>query len=377
MSRAMMLFQSIVVWATVVIKDKKDKLFTFYITWAYNIFSSLIQLLCVLGMAVFIKGIDIYQIYFEKGKYKSGALLIATVLLLIVYFGVYKFRKENNVDLEPFKWGFLLYIVSGIFALIVLQREIIIYKELHSKKITIFLCLGILATLFLLAGTSKIVSIKMKLKLLEYQNTLLENNYQEIKSMYQDYMFTYHDMKNHMIVLQNYCITGETEKALNYIQNIQKSIEQVKQYIVSGNAIMDIILNYKISEAEKTDICIETEVDKLEEIAVEEYDMCAILANLLDNAIEGCRTAEDKEKKIRILIKRLGDAIFINVMNTCYCEDRVSLKKLKSRKGKGHGYGLQSVKNRVMKYGGDIQCEKKENNFIVTIIFMDLRKKIK
>lgn len=131
---------------------------------------------------------------------------------------------------------------------------------------------------------------------------------------------------------------------------------------------MDVILNFKLSEAEKKGIRIQTEVDSLKGIRMEEHDICAIMSNLLDNAIEGCRSVEDGNQKIQVLVKVLGEMLYINVLNTCGEQEK---QQEDERKGV-HGYGLKSVKGKVERYHGNVVWEKKENWFIVTVNILNV-----
>ncbi len=219
------------------------------------------------------------------------------------------------------------------------------------------------------------IKIKEKNKMLEYKNKILENNIQEIKKLYQSYIYTYHDIKNHFIVLQEYCKSGKSEKAVQYIEKISKPIHKIKQYVNSGNMALDIILNYKIGEAEKGGIVVDLEIDRMEMLNVEENDLCAIFSNLMDNAIEACYHMDKGRKWIQVTIKRIKDICLIDISNSCDFNNFEENIKCKQSKNGVHGYGMKSIKSKVKKYGGNVKWGYEKEKFIVNITFFNIMRK--
>ena len=163
-------------------------------------------------------------------------------------------------------------------------------------------------------------------------------------------------MKNHLIILENYCQKGKLEEALDYIRKIKEPVSKVKKFLTTGNDIIDIILNYKLSVAEQKGIVVETETEILQAMIIEENDLCAILANLIDNAINACCEVEEgKTRWINIKIKSQGNVIMFCISNVCSASPKKNKKKQAL-----HGYGQISIEQRVKKYKGNIRTNKKE-----------------
>ena len=95
-----------------------------------------------------------------------------------------------------------------------------------------------LASILYIVILFRYIKIKEQIHMVEYRNIMLEKNYQEIKNLYQNYMYTYHDIKNHLIVLQNYCNKGENKNAVKYIEKISKPILETKSYFISNNKVI-------------------------------------------------------------------------------------------------------------------------------------------
>ena len=110
---------------------------------------------------------------------------------------------------------------------------------------------------------------------LEVSNQLLKEKYDDISNVYYSYATVAHDMKNHLIVLEDYCQKGKMEDALEYIARIKEPVSKIKKYISTGNNIIDIILNYKLSVADQDGILIDAEVDPIRGLSITDDDICA------------------------------------------------------------------------------------------------------
>lgn len=203
---------------------------------------------------------------------------------------------------------------------------------------------------------------------------MLEENYQEIQSIYQNYRYTYHDIKNHLIILLNYCNEGEYKKAARYIEKISNPITQIEQYFISDNKMVDIILNYKFEDAKKKYINLDADIDHIGDLRIDEDDICVILANLMDNAIEACQSMDKEKRWINVVIKRTEGILLIDISNSCF-QKRSSLK-IKKRISKDiiHGYGIKSVESKVKRYGGNIRWRHEENKYVTNITFFNVFK---
>lgn len=366
LSWLMLLIQSLLIFLSVLRCTKGEKIFCFNIIIAYNVCLAFLQLVFACGMITWLS-IGVEEVYFKCGIYKSGCCLLALIVMSIVYQIILRYRKRNIISLKAFKWTFLIYGMAGICLIAGFQNQLLTYGKSKSAENLFFLSMVVGATFFMLIGTIKSVQTKAELESLEFKSRLLEDNYKEIQSMYQDFVYTYHDMKNHLIVLENYCKAGDMEKAVGYIENIQEPIRKIKSYFNSGNKVLDIILNFKLSTAEQKGILVEVVMDITDEIRLEEKDLCAIFSNLLDNAIEACEFIKKDKKWIRVLVKDVGDMFLINIVNSCTDEHNEDRKVHPGI----HGYGLKSVKAIAEQYGGEVMWKQNDGVFIVTVTFFN------
>ena len=136
-----------------------------------------------------------------------------------------------------------------------------------------------------------------------------------------------------------------------------------------GNVFINAILNTKISIARNHDInFVFTGSKQLDGVA--DIDMCNLLGNILDNAIENCSASPDAHKSI--ICNFSGDEykIMIYVSNTIeksVLSENHSLKTSKSRL-QGHGYGIKTIKQIAEKYNGSADFYEKDNMFVCCVM---------
>lgn len=175
----------------------------------------------------------------------------------------------------------------------------------------------------------------------------------------------YHDMKNHLLLLEEEW--GEKHSA--GIENLRKEMAQYENYYRTGNKFVDIILKDKLAKAAEYGIHIEDRVELIDIDFIEPLDLSTVFGNLLDNAIEACRFIEEPEKRwISISSKQEHNLLIISVKNNKVCGNIKNVPKKVI-----HGYGLANVTAAVHKYGGEIDIREGKQEFAVNIV-MPIRK---
>lgn len=180
-----------------------------------------------------------------------------------------------------------------------------------------------------------------------------------------------HDVKAHLTIIREYASMDENEKLLGYIDSLDVVKEIYQNKSITGNRIIDIIIDSMSEDIEKynIDFKVEGKIGKLERI--EDTTICIIIYNLLLNAIEACsHVGEDEERFIKILVGMYNSLFYIRISNSFngkYIireDDFVTIKKDK----KVHGYGTKNVKEAVNKIGGSIKYTIEKKEFCVEVI---------
>lgn len=206
-------------------------------------------------------------------------------------------------------------------------------------------------------------------KMLEYQRKTMEKQVAEVNEIYMTMRGWRHDYHNHLQKLSAHLQEGQIEEAKNYISQLGESLDNIKIKYQTGNISLDAILNSKLSVAEKEQIKINCKAEIGENLAISDIDLCILLGNLIDNAVESCRLIPEKEEKfIRIYMCIRKRQLYISVTNAT----NEIIKKLDaeyiSKKRGDHGHGLKRIDIVVDKYGGFVKRANEPGIFATEIM---------
>ena len=201
------------------------------------------------------------------------------------------------------------------------------------------------------------------------KNKLMELNYQKLYEEQKRLEQTAHDFKNHINLMMRYLEEEKYEKAIEYGRKLENPLEVISQRSWSDNKILDTILNIKLLEARKKEIQIHTEIDNMVNLPLSDYDLCAILSNLLDNAIEACEYVEPKKREISVSIKSIGHLFIMKIVNSMEKKPIIRNDKFHTTKSDKdvHGIGLESVEASISKYQGTLLLEHTEDQFSAVV----------
>lgn len=208
-----------------------------------------------------------------------------------------------------------------------------------------------------------------QIELLKEKNKVMQQEYRNIVSWSRKRSSLIHDAKNHLIALEGILSSGETDRALQYVTQLLNKEDEREQIAYTDDAVLNSLLNEKISWAKTLGIDIKICIDDLNDPFVTDVDVCVLLSNLLDNAVEAAGKAHGK-RSIVASLKEFTWGNMVQVENSCMepskeTTDRPQTTKKNKRE---HGIGLQNVESVVEKYRGTIKYERREESFCVTIM---------
>lgn len=179
----------------------------------------------------------------------------------------------------------------------------------------------------------------------------------------------YHDLKHQIGVIR---LEASAEKRSEYLNQLEFGMEGIGPMQKTGNDVLDTILFSKQLYCAKHQITMTVVADGAQLEFMDVMDICSIMGNALDNAIESVLKLPDKERRlIRIAIYTQNNFLMIRVEN--YFESDLQLedgefKTTKQNKGH-HGFGLKSIRYTAEKYGGSVSAEAKDNWFHLRVLF--------
>lgn len=189
-----------------------------------------------------------------------------------------------------------------------------------------------------------------------FQNDLMEKHVTEVENIYRQMRGWRHDYHNHIQVMKAYRSLNDNEKIDNYLNSLETDLTSVDMLLKSGNVMVDAILNSKLSLAKSRKISINAKSVVPKNITISEIDLCVIIGNLLDNAIEACFRIDDETKRfIRVYMDLKKDNLYLSVTNSSIGKVYKQDGRYLSGKGENHGFGLMRVDKIVDKYAGYIK----------------------
>lgn len=329
----------------------------YIITGSFEIFlnddyyyTSVIDIICWTGIILFlVRGKNLRNTYDEviknksRDKYEKLLLNIANILSLVSM--VIAFMIDELSIATNFK---KLYMFLILIVMIALDLNILGMISQRNKK-------------FYYQTLSNINEYYLKTQIDHFRNyQIQQRETRRIK----------HDMKNHMIVLNNLAENGKLEDIKEYISKLKDDVFEIDNEIHTGNEIVDAIVNEKSAKCENQDIKISFDGIISNDIKVSAIDLCTIFSNALDNAIEYLEKSDIKDRNIYVsiisnnLIHMITFKNKVSEMN----KDFVSTKDDKLN----HGFGIENIKRSAEKYNGEIHYKITDDyNFILEVMLCE------
>lgn len=253
--------------------------------------------------------------------------------------------------------------------------QLFLFNIADNRVINIYFVFFPLLLLFVMVWIVSLILYfekKDEITAIHIRSDMMEKNYQDMVMLYQQRGVIFHDIKNHLVILSSLMDEEEFNKARQYVKKIQEPIKALDQRRYTENRIINSIINDKDKKATLYGVSLNIKVIGNFMTAIEDIDWCAILANLLDNAIEACDKVPAEERKIDFSLVQKNEMIILNISNP-YCGTlKLMDGKLRTLKEDKllHGIGLESVKYAVDKNNGTMEYSFMEHIFRVTIVLL-------
>ena len=218
-----------------------------------------------------------------------------------------------------------------------------------------------------------ILKNKYDKRLSDFQDSVLKKQRDEVQNIYQTMRAWRHDYHNHMQAIKALLSMGKKEELSEYLDNLEKDLDSIDIAIRTGNVGLDAILSSKVSIARKNNIEVNCTAKVPADLKITDVHLCAIVGNLLDNAIEACEkiTEGTTPRFIRIYIGLFKSQLYISVSNATCEKHRRRLSELVTSKLGEHGFGLRRIDKLAEKYDGYVN-RKNEPGIFATEVMLPL-----
>ena len=298
--------------------------------------------------------------------------VILIILDLITAFVIVKNRikKRNEVQksFTPYAWVSVLLVVitfSGIAAIFYTMMTSMFNPAPGWHFPLFFIATELLIYVMLSKVTNEYNGRIYYSTLLEqqrYQPDISRVHYEKMEEI----RLMRHEIKNKAFYMKELIDRQDYEALKNYLSEEFSFPDNEKEFI-TGNDIMDSVLSFKKSEAEKQNIRFSVTSTPFTTDGIEERDLTPLLFNLLDNSINAQEKVKDKW--IDVNIRMVKGYLCINVENST-SEDVMATNPDLVSKREGHGLGLRIVRSIIDKYNGMVSFISSSNTFKAEVMLM-------
>ena len=344
-----------------------------------KMFWSIFVMLLIMGITIVVLSIEgciigkgYLNLVIQKDLYRFvGVVVIQIVLFYLTRFMIKRTKKDSTYSLKWNEWFVLLIIpVISIFTMSFVSLIIINIEDQLSPMQHIFSILSILGILMtnslvyvLYVNMQKDHAKQLEYSILQQAFKSQEKSVEETKILYQSVRSIRHDLKQHFQVALTMLHSGKINEAVDYMEKYNDTVlDGISNKVFCDNDVVNYIIN------SKSKICSDRHIKIYIYIANEipefsDLDLCVLLGNALDNAIEG--VSGEGSNEIYLELRNVDNFFMISVKNTIInsvLEDNPNLISTKNEK-EVHGLGILSMKEVVQKYNGSIEFYESDNKF--------------
>lgn len=263
----------------------------------------------------------------------------------------------------------MLIFLSGLAASLSVSTEHLNIKMLYIQVFTVVLVVLSLITIIVLLINSiskkhfeqnaELLEEKMRSQLKYY--IMLDEKDTEMRKFR-------HDFRKHMMCVISMLEEGSFSDAENYIRKLTNKFNETVPSYKTGNYIADSILSDKAQECKDKGIIFKF-TGVIPEKNLNPLELCTILSNSLDNAIEACTKISGMPTKIRMASDFKNNYWYVKIANTSSSDIKIRNNNVLTTKSDplNHGFGLQNIKDVVNKHKGEFKIAQIDGDFILEI----------
>ena len=200
------------------------------------------------------------------------------------------------------------------------------------------------------------------LKLVEMQEEQAKRHLEEVRVIHSEMRGYKHDFHHHLQALKGQLEAGEVERALAYIEQLDRSLQSVDTLLKTGNVTLDAVLSAKLAQARAEGVAVTVEANVPDRLTLSDLELSTLVGNLLDNAVEGCRGAAG-ERFLRLSIRMKGRMLYFYLINSAGEKKPRQGALFRTGKAGAHGFGLHRAEAILKKHGGWVKYNSEDGAF--------------
>jgi hypothetical protein len=314
--------------------------------------------------------------YFFYDTAGIAAMLVSEAASLLLtgfcYYMVYRYFSDYTAsEMQQMFLVFIpilmIFIMSECINTLSFDYQYVVFEEdgsfeylLSHWQLLAMHLLGLLSLFCILFSYKKLQQnfrLSTEISLLEQEEYSLNRYVEEAKNRYDETKSFRHDIRNHIAVVKNLLQSGKLEEAVSYMDDMA---EKMSFPCSTNNPVVDILVGNKLGIAKSMGIDVGCSLLLPYPCSLRDIDICIILSNALDNAIQAVKRLDaGMEKYVHVSGRIQGDFLMMEIENSFHRKG--TFKK---------GTGLSNVKKVAEKYGGAMSIEAQENKFVLHVLLI-------
>lgn len=337
-----------------------------------------VMFLCEITASAFVMILidsNISKVY-EQGFYRLTIMTISLTMFFYIYVFIKNRTFNKHISFENKKYFIIISLILfvniiAITVVVWMYGNLEFNNNLHIIIITV--CISTLSLLELLLFynifRNSIAEAEKDKLLLQYE--IGNKYYSQINDILEDMRIIKHNLKNSLIIIDTYNKSNQKDKLQKYLDELLEDSSTFVVPQIDKENIITAYLSYKAEQAKANYIKIEVENNLTDTIKVDKTDICQVIGNIMDNAIEANMNSDNKY--IKILLYNKDNYMIIKSENPglepLFKKDNIILTTKKDNKN--HGLGLKSIKKIAEKYNGNFDAEVINETFQIKVVFLN------
>ena len=316
------------------------------------------------------------------------AWIIPAVILTLLAAAVISMRKGNlwlrrffryllwSLPVVAAAWGYSA-LTGGQFHQTMLNAFSRVAAADHSfEALCLLFCKLVLIIFFLQAVMELINSLarqEMEIREMSMREQYAFANVEIMRQSQEETRKQRHEMQHHLNLLREMLAAKQDERAQEYVDSLLDQVASLPSGYYSSNMVVNTIAGYSLNLAKSEGIRVETSIKTGDKIPIKDEELCVLLTNLLENALEACRSMKpDQDRFISFALTSDEEHLIITCRNSFDGEIKMepdgSIPTTKPDVH-SHGYGIPAMKRIVDKNHGILEISAKDGIFTLDISF--------
>ena len=287
------------------------------------------------------------------------------VLLLILTGGLILWGKRvREISISTATWMVALCVLCSAALYLMIDVTFTVSAAGNSTVICLIVTLLIfiltVSALLLISAVNKREKLYMEAKT-EADALRREASYNdELMQVFSSVRQIKHDYASHISTIAGLYHRGKTEELDQYLESYAKEYGDVDYYAVTGDVSIDSLISSKLMVCKANDIKVELSAFGWGKTSLTSAEMVSLLGNLIDNAVNACKSVDTEKRAISITFRRKASMLNISITN--------STNGTVPEKALSGGLGLPRIRSMVDKCDGLFRLRPEDGTMVAEVL---------